>query len=272
MATAPDEHARFLFRPSYHPAGHRTQHNEQGMVSMATRDMRKSRRVRCWRKEDFAPGALMTASVSFIHRVGLTHLPFPPSPGSSSDWSGHDTSPPEGNHAHGDEGRGLTSDVRFPLSAEGPGDAATADGRDSLCTIRYSTTLSPIRKQPDSESSRVIRVLNLSSAPPLPVSEALFFFLSFYTLRMIGSPLRARLVDIEQQIQALEAQIDALRAERARVEKDLQAIVYPVLTLPPEILLEMFVHYVDDHRSRSPLHLIQICRFWRQVALSTCRL
>ncbi|KAJ7673777.1 hypothetical protein DFH06DRAFT_1081621 [Mycena polygramma] len=53
----------------------------------------------------------------------------------------------------------------------------------------------------------------------------------------------------------------------------LAEIVYPVLTLPPEITSEIFVQAVnplDKASSRSaPLLLLRICRLWRTIALST---
>ncbi|KAJ7782648.1 hypothetical protein B0H16DRAFT_1877184 [Mycena metata] len=48
-----------------------------------------------------------------------------------------------------------------------------------------------------------------------------------------------------------------LRADREAVLTSLAASVYP---------------YVDEHRRHSPLPLASVCRLWRAVALSTCRL
>ncbi|KAJ7075246.1 hypothetical protein B0H15DRAFT_956651 [Mycena belliarum] len=51
---------------------------------------------------------------------------------------------------------------------------------------------------------------------------------------------------------------------------------YPVLTLPPEIILEIFERFLPNYPGfplvvgpRSPLLLCRICRQWRQIALST---
>ncbi|KAJ7673814.1 hypothetical protein DFH06DRAFT_954437, partial [Mycena polygramma] len=56
----------------------------------------------------------------------------------------------------------------------------------------------------------------------------------------------------------------------------LAEIVYPVLTLPPEITAQIFVQAVkplDKASSTSaPLLLLRICRQWRTIALSTPRL
>ncbi|KAJ7644478.1 hypothetical protein FB45DRAFT_898052, partial [Roridomyces roridus] len=50
------------------------------------------------------------------------------------------------------------------------------------------------------------------------------------------------------------------------IARDLDAIVYPVLTLPTEIASEIFVHYVESHPTRNPLRLTWV------LAISTCRL
>ncbi|KAJ7703692.1 hypothetical protein B0H17DRAFT_901456, partial [Mycena rosella] len=54
--------------------------------------------------------------------------------------------------------------------------------------------------------------------------------------------------------------------------------IYPVLTLPNEITSRIFIDYLASHgRIRpfmrtAPLLLAQICRPWREIALSTCKL
>ncbi|KAJ7280614.1 hypothetical protein C8J57DRAFT_1174313 [Mycena rebaudengoi] len=59
----------------------------------------------------------------------------------------------------------------------------------------------------------------------------------------------------------------------------LDAYKYPVLTLPTEITSEIFVHFLPPYPERppatgltSPEFLAQICRAWREIALSTPRL
>ncbi|KAJ7644493.1 hypothetical protein FB45DRAFT_824676, partial [Roridomyces roridus] len=89
---------------------------------------------------------------------------------------------------------------------------------------------------------------------------------------MFGTKWRSRVQEIDQKILFHEEQIALLRSERKSVARDLDAIVYPVLTLPNEITSEIFVHYVESHPNRSPLHLTWVCRSWRAVAISTCRL
>lgn len=80
-----------------------------------------------------------------------------------------------------------------------------------------------------------------------------------------ASKLRSRLAEIE-------AQIALLGMERELVLGDLVSIVYPVLTLPNEITSEIFLQYVEEHPHHSPIRLASVCRLWRAVALSTCRL
>ncbi|KAJ7093775.1 hypothetical protein C8R44DRAFT_989883, partial [Mycena epipterygia] len=64
-------------------------------------------------------------------------------------------------------------------------------------------------------------------------------------------------------------------------EPQLQAnhVVYPVLTLPPEITSEIFIRCLPSgpepgsqspwHSSRAPWLLLEICKMWRAIALST---
>jgi hypothetical protein len=87
-----------------------------------------------------------------------------------------------------------------------------------------------------------------------------------------ASELRSRLGAIEQRMAALESQMALLRKEREEVLADLHAIVYPVVTLPPEITSEIFVRYMDNSHAQSPQLLASICRSWRAIAFATCRL
>ncbi|KAJ7644550.1 hypothetical protein FB45DRAFT_297627 [Roridomyces roridus] len=89
---------------------------------------------------------------------------------------------------------------------------------------------------------------------------------------MSGANLRARLAEIRQQIASLEAQMASLRSEEELVARDLGALVYPVLTLPNDVVSEIFIQYVNGLPKGSPLCLLWVCRSWREVALSTCRL
>ncbi|KAJ7507100.1 hypothetical protein B0H11DRAFT_190996 [Mycena galericulata] len=87
---------------------------------------------------------------------------------------------------------------------------------------------------------------------------------------------RARVAGIKAQIAALEHSLRALKEEKISVQDRLDAYTYPVLTLPNEIISEIFVHFLPLYPKRppiiglrSPILLGQICRKWREIALST---
>ncbi|KAJ6457799.1 hypothetical protein C8R47DRAFT_169893 [Mycena vitilis] len=94
---------------------------------------------------------------------------------------------------------------------------------------------------------------------------------------------RARVADIDTHILELDTQILCLRREQNVLHQEkivrqdrLDAYVYPVLTLPPEIVSEIFVHFLPVYPIRppitgllSPTVLTHICRTWRGIALST---
>ncbi|KAJ7766312.1 hypothetical protein DFH07DRAFT_351332 [Mycena maculata] len=77
---------------------------------------------------------------------------------------------------------------------------------------------------------------------------------------------------ISQEVSALRA----LRAERDLLQGRLDAYTYPVLTLPNEIVSEIFVRFLPSYPKSPPIIgplspniLGQICRKWREIALST---
>ncbi|KAJ7635278.1 hypothetical protein FB45DRAFT_790842 [Roridomyces roridus] len=78
--------------------------------------------------------------------------------------------------------------------------------------------------------------------------------------------LRSRLSELNILIAALTAERDALQAES-------DAIVYPVLSLPPEITTEIFQRCVRHPAVHSPLEapllFTQICHQWREIALGS---
>ncbi|KAJ7181589.1 hypothetical protein C8R43DRAFT_969577 [Mycena crocata] len=69
---------------------------------------------------------------------------------------------------------------------------------------------------------------------------------------------------------------------RKDTQPTLDLVVYPVLTLPHEITSEIFLQCLTSqtdskykehpHPSRAPLLLLQVCRTWRSIAISTPRL
>ncbi|KAJ7850434.1 hypothetical protein B0H13DRAFT_1905670 [Mycena leptocephala] len=87
---------------------------------------------------------------------------------------------------------------------------------------------------------------------------------------------RARVAEIEAQIVDLERSISQLRAAKALAEERLHSYTYPVMTLPNEIVSEIFLAFLPVYPLRSPLagihsptFLTRICRRWRDVALAT---
>ncbi|KAJ7265420.1 hypothetical protein B0H12DRAFT_1321230 [Mycena haematopus] len=96
--------------------------------------------------------------------------------------------------------------------------------------------------------------------------------------------LRARLAEVEASIDQLKPRLEVLEDTRLSIQRQLDSVVYPVLTLPPEITSHIFLQCLPpvpnlDSRSKegptslqAPLLLLQICRIWRRLALSTPRL
>jgi len=92
--------------------------------------------------------------------------------------------------------------------------------------------------------------------------------------------LRARAVHLDAEIVRAQARLDELIAQRHAVQTQLDSIVYPVLSLPPEITSEIFVDclFLEGHPIESlrfnyiPLLVTSICRTWRKIALSTPQL
>ncbi|KAJ6562466.1 hypothetical protein B0H19DRAFT_1144629 [Mycena capillaripes] len=87
---------------------------------------------------------------------------------------------------------------------------------------------------------------------------------------------RARVADLEAKILDLERSLSALRTEKLQVQQRLDSYKYPALTLPNEIVSEIFIHFLPIYPlcppltgTLSPTALTQICRQWREIALST---
>ncbi|KAJ7484961.1 hypothetical protein B0H11DRAFT_2019396 [Mycena galericulata] len=91
---------------------------------------------------------------------------------------------------------------------------------------------------------------------------------------------RARIDALSSEIAALYATIHRITAERETLQAHLDAYIYPVLTLPNELVSEIFIHSLppsdseesDSSALSSPLLLGRICRKWRDISLSTPRL
>ncbi|KAJ7223507.1 hypothetical protein GGX14DRAFT_658360 [Mycena pura] len=104
-----------------------------------------------------------------------------------------------------------------------------------------------------------------------------------FSLKLPDSQLSAQerrtaLAKVKSQIALHKKSIEVLEKEREELEKDLSLVVYPVLTLPVEIISRIFLRCLPSHGriapspTTAPLLLAQICRHWREVALSTSRL
>ncbi|KAJ6578120.1 hypothetical protein B0H19DRAFT_1122441 [Mycena capillaripes] len=85
---------------------------------------------------------------------------------------------------------------------------------------------------------------------------------------------RARVADLEAQILHLERSISELRLQKSLAQERLDSYTYPVLTLPNEIVSEIFMHFLPTYPIPPPLTgiysptlLTHICRRWREIAL-----
>ncbi|KAJ7088216.1 hypothetical protein C8R43DRAFT_297889 [Mycena crocata] len=87
---------------------------------------------------------------------------------------------------------------------------------------------------------------------------------------------RTRLEDVAAEILGLERALNLLRTEKSDIQERLRAYRYPVLTLPNEIVSEIFVRFLPTYPHCpsmtglfSPTLLTQICRKWRHISLTT---
>ncbi|KAJ7161832.1 hypothetical protein C8R43DRAFT_315123 [Mycena crocata] len=87
---------------------------------------------------------------------------------------------------------------------------------------------------------------------------------------------RGRIAELATQIQDLECSIQLLQAEKDLAQKRLDSYAYPLLTLPNEILSEIFVQFLPVYPRPPPLTgllsptlLAHICRTWRGIAHAT---
>ncbi|KAJ6481885.1 hypothetical protein C8R45DRAFT_1076038, partial [Mycena sanguinolenta] len=85
---------------------------------------------------------------------------------------------------------------------------------------------------------------------------------------------RARVAKIAAELHDLERLIAELRAEQATAQRRLDSYKYPVLTLPNEIVSEIFIHFLPTNSvfhspigKNLPSILTKICRKWREIAL-----
>ncbi|KAJ7230950.1 hypothetical protein C8J57DRAFT_189206 [Mycena rebaudengoi] len=88
-----------------------------------------------------------------------------------------------------------------------------------------------------------------------------------------ATELRTQLAEIDEETTGLQSKLQLLAEERQSVLRRLDAVVYPVLTLPSDITAEIFMHYsfpdityAFAREARPPLLLASICRTWRGPA------
>ncbi|KAJ7633156.1 hypothetical protein FB45DRAFT_523060 [Roridomyces roridus] len=90
------------------------------------------------------------------------------------------------------------------------------------------------------------------------------------------SATRARIEQLDIEIEKLQRLMDPLLAEREQCQQTLLDYKYPILTLPAEITSEIFLQFIPSYPegpsfigTQSPSFLLRICRRWRDVALTT---
>ncbi|KAJ7368768.1 hypothetical protein DFH08DRAFT_947663 [Mycena albidolilacea] len=92
----------------------------------------------------------------------------------------------------------------------------------------------------------------------------------------IAAALRAQVSDLNSAISRQERILDDMRSRLQDLQSQLESIAYPILTLPPEMTSEIFIHCLPSKRymgvvntDEAPLLLTHVCRVWRQIAIST---
>ncbi|KAJ7177100.1 hypothetical protein C8R46DRAFT_48468, partial [Mycena filopes] len=84
---------------------------------------------------------------------------------------------------------------------------------------------------------------------------------------------RRRITEVDAEILALRDALSKAKLERKALKQHLSNYKYPVLTLPNEVVSEIFLQTVDGFTSlrgrASPVYLGHICQRWRDIVLST---
>ncbi|KAJ7157205.1 hypothetical protein C8R46DRAFT_1004100, partial [Mycena filopes] len=93
--------------------------------------------------------------------------------------------------------------------------------------------------------------------------------------------LRAQLAEFDASIAELNSRLWVLERARWPIKRQLDRVVYPILTVPPEIMSEIFLRCLppapveskvdqpSPHPGLAPLLLLRVCRTWKEIALST---
>ncbi|KAF7355783.1 F-box domain-containing protein [Mycena sanguinolenta] len=111
--------------------------------------------------------------------------------------------------------------------------------------------------------------------PNLVLGGWLFARVSTSIVLPMSASLRGRLAELNAQISEQRRVLDKLERIRSDVERELHATAtFPVLTLPPEITTEIFLHCLAPLGSPPcipgalpvPIVLASVCGLWRSIA------
>ncbi|KAJ7796326.1 hypothetical protein B0H14DRAFT_2263036, partial [Mycena olivaceomarginata] len=83
---------------------------------------------------------------------------------------------------------------------------------------------------------------------------------------------KVALVNARRRLAELNHLIDSLVAERQQLQDKVNSVLYPVLSLPAEITVHIFVQCITEGSpspEAPPLLLSHICGSWRRIALGT---
>ncbi|KAJ7230360.1 hypothetical protein GGX14DRAFT_582969 [Mycena pura] len=84
--------------------------------------------------------------------------------------------------------------------------------------------------------------------------------------------------ELRASLEEVQTAILRLHRKEQELERRLGLVVYPVLTLPNEMVSRIFIECLPSHgrvrpsKKAAPLLFAQICRRWRDIAFETCEL
>ncbi|KAJ7068840.1 hypothetical protein C8F01DRAFT_1119483 [Mycena amicta] len=89
-----------------------------------------------------------------------------------------------------------------------------------------------------------------------------------------AASLRTQIEHLTLAIAEHKRVLDEMQTNLDSLQKQLHAIPYPILTLPPEIVSQIFIHSIpragsSPGRLHAPTLPTQVCRVWRAIAIST---
>ncbi|KAF7352407.1 F-box domain-containing protein [Mycena venus] len=91
-----------------------------------------------------------------------------------------------------------------------------------------------------------------------------------------NAAIRAEVASLTSSISHYKKLLDDMQTRLGVLQSQLDSVVYPVSTLPPEMMSEIFTHCLPTERwmdmvntSEAPLLLMHVCRTWRQITIST---